>query len=183
VSSSVHGIIEDEPMLFACCWNICDFEIYECNLHILWNLSAFIPRRTVITIWLFCLERSCVCKGVLCSRDRCVASLCRKTWGGEERRAVTRELISRITPTWGAGIPQLVQGLDQRLDDWGVRVQFPVGAWNLSPFHNVQTDLESTKPAIKWVSEAVSSGVKRQERKAHHSSLLPSPLLIFMAWY
>jgi hypothetical protein len=55
-------------------------------------------------------------------------------------------------------------------------------------------DLGSTQPPIRWVSGALSLGVKRPRREADHSppsnaevknmwSYTSSPLYIFMAWY
>jgi hypothetical protein len=55
------------------------------------------------------------------------------------------------------------------LDDRSSRVRFPAGAGNFSLHHASRTALGPTQPPIQWVPGALSLGVKRPGREAHHS--------------
>jgi hypothetical protein len=80
-------------------------------------------------------------------------------------------------------------GLGYRLDDRGSRVRFPAGLFTTVS----RTALGPTQPPIKWVSGALSLGVKRPRREADHSpplsvrsknawSYTSTPQYVFMAW-
>jgi hypothetical protein len=75
----------------------------------------------------------------------------------------------------------------------GSRFRFPAGAGNFSLHHRVQNGSGPNQTPIQWVPGAISLGVKRPGREAHHA--LPSnaelnnawrytstPHYVFMAW-
>jgi hypothetical protein len=58
------------------------------------------------------------------------------------------------------------------LDDWGSKVQFPVGAGNFLFTTMSRTALGTIQPPTRWVPGAVSLEVKRPGREADY---LPPP--------
>jgi hypothetical protein len=59
--------------------------------------------------------------------------------------------------------------LGHRLDDWGSRVRFPVGAGNFSLHHRVQNGSGAHPASYPMGTEAHIPGVKRPDREAHQS--------------
>jgi hypothetical protein len=50
-------------------------------------------------------------------------------------------------------------------------VRFPVGERYFSLLHNLQTSSGATQHKIRWVTRAVSPGVKRKGCEAEHTSI------------